>query len=101
MAFDAGILSHIASEMRQTLVGGRIEKIHQPQKNEILLTVRCAGESRKILIDVGSSNARINITSMKIDNPATPPMFCMMLRKHFSGAKISGIEQMGFERALR
>ena len=100
MAFDAGMVAHIAKELREVTVGGKVEKIYQPQRNEIILSVR-RGETKRILIDVGSSNARINLTSMKPDNPAAPPMFCMMLRKHFSGAKIADVEQLGFERAIR
>lgn len=101
MAFDAGMVAHVAKEIKAATLGGKVEKIYQPQRSEIVISVRCGGGNRKILIDVGSSNARMNLTSMKIDNPATPPMFCMMLRKHFSGAKISDVVQLGFERALR
>ena len=101
MAFDAGMVAHIAKEMNDAVSGGKIEKIYQPGRTEIVFTVRRAGDTYKILTDVGSSNARCNLTSMKIDNPATPPMFCMMLRKHFSGAKIVSVEQLGFERAIR
>ncbi len=100
MAFDAGMVAHVARELREKTVGGKVEKIYQPQRNEIILSVR-GSETARILIDVGSSNARINLTSMKPDNPASPPMFCMMLRKHFSGAKISDVCQLGFERAIR
>jgi len=101
MAYDAGMVAHVAKEIKDATVGGKIEKIYQPQRSEIILSVRCGGENRRILIDVGSSNARINLTSMKPDNPAQPPMFCMMLRKHFSGAKIVDVSQLGFERAIR
>ena len=99
MAFDAGMVAHIAKEMNDAVSGGKIEKIYQPGRTEIVFSVRHAGDTYKILTDVGSSNARCNLTSMKIDNPATPPMFCMMLRKHFSGAKIVSVEQLGFERS--
>lgn len=101
MAFDAGMVAHVAAEIGDGTVGGKIEKIYQPQRSEIIMSARRGGETYKILIDVGSSNARINLTGMKVDNPATPPMFCMMLRKHFSGAKVSAVEQLGFERAIR
>ena len=101
MAFDAGMVAHIVKELRDEVTDGKVEKIYQPQRNEIILSVRRGGDTRRILIDVGSSNARINLTNIKPENPAAPPMFCMMLRKHFSGAKISGIEQLGFERAIR
>lgn len=101
MAFDAGMVAHVAAELDGALSDGKIEKIYQPGRSEIVISVRCRGDNKKMLIDVGSSNARCNLTSMKIDNPATPPMFCMMLRKHFTGAKIVSVRQLGFERAIR
>ncbi|MBQ7669342.1 MAG: NFACT family protein [Clostridia bacterium] len=101
MAFDAGMVAHVARQLYDETVGGRIEKIYQPQKNEVIFSVRRGGENKKILVDVGSSNARINLSSVKTDNPTTPPMFCMMLRKHFAGAKITDVCQLGFERAIR
>ena len=101
MAFDAGMVSFVTREINDRIKDGKVEKIYQPQKDEIILSVRCGGENHRLLINVGSSNARLNLTSMKPDNPANPPMFCMMLRKHFQGAKIIGAEQLGFERAVR
>lgn len=101
MAFDAGMVSFVAKEIDLRLKNGKVEKIYQPQRDEIILSVRCGGENHRLLINVGSSNARLNLTSMKPDNPAAPPMFCMMLRKHFQGAKVLSCAQMGFERAVR
>lgn len=101
MAFDAAMVSFVTREINEKTANGKVEKITQPQKNEIIITIRCGGENRKLLIDVGASNARICMTTMKPDNPASPPMFCMMLRKHFHGAKIIRTEQLGFERAVR
>lgn len=101
MAFDAGMVAHVVRELDEKITLGKVEKIYQPQRSEIVFMIRCGGENRKLLIDVGSSNARINLSSLSIDNPPTPPMFCMMLRKHFSGARIASVEQLGFERAIR
>lgn len=101
MAFDAGMVSFVTKEINETVTHGKVEKIYQPQKDEIILAIRCGGATHRLLINVGSSNARFNLTSMKPDNPANPPMFCMMLRKHFQGAKVVGAEQLGFERAVR
>ncbi len=101
MAFDAGMVSFVTKEINETIKHGKVEKIYQPQKDEIILAVRSGGATHRLLINVGSSNARFNLTSMKPDNPANPPMFCMMLRKHFQGAKVVGAEQLGFERAVR
>lgn len=101
MAFDAGMVSFVTKEISEKIKDGKVEKIYEPGKDEIIIAVRCGGENRKLLINVGSSNARINMTSMKPENPANPPMFCMMLRKHFGGAKVVSVEQLGFERAIR
>ncbi len=101
MAFDAGMVSFVAKEIEERLKDGKVEKIYQPQKDEIIVAVRCGGANHRLLINVGSSNSRINLTSMRPDNPANPPMFCMMLRKHFQGAKIVSVKQLGFERAVR
>ncbi len=101
MAFDAGMVSFVTKEIDSRLRNGKVEKIYQPQRDEIIISVRSGGETHRLLINVGSSNARLNITSMRPDNPANPPMFCMMLRKHFQGARVIGAEQLGFERAVR
>ena len=101
MAFDAGMVSFVTREINEKIKDGKVEKIYQPQRDEVIVAVRCGGENRRLLINVGSSNARINMTSMKPDNPTNPPMFCMMLRKHFQGAKVIGAQQLGFERAVR
>lgn len=101
MAFDAGMVSFVSREIDTRLKNAKVEKIYQPTKEEVIFAVRGGGETNRLLINVGSSNARLNLTSMKPDNPANPPMFCMMLRKHLQGAKIISSEQMGFERAVR
>lgn len=101
MAFDAGTVLHVANETDELLRGGKVEKIYQPQRDEIIISVRSGGETKRLLINVASSNARMGLTSMRPDNPANPPMFCMMLRKHFQGAKFVSCKQIGFERAVR
>ncbi len=101
MAFDAGLLSFVIREINDKLVGGKVEKIYQPGRDEIVILFRAGGESRRLLVNAGSSCPRICITEIKTENPKTAPMFCMMMRKHLSGAKLIGVEQIGFERALR
>ncbi len=101
MAFDAGLLSFVIREIDNRLVGGKVEKIYQPGRDEIVILFRAGGESRRLLINAGSSCPRICITEIKTENPKTAPMFCMMMRKHLSGAKLTAVEQIGFERALR
>ena len=101
MAFDAGMLRFVTAELNEKLTGGKVDKIYQPSKTEVVLLVRCAGEDHRLWICAGGNGARINLTLLKPENPEVPPMFCMMLRKHFSGARFAGAEQLGFERAVR
>lgn len=101
MPFDAGLLSFVIREINDKLVGGKIEKIYQPGRDETVFAFRAGGESRRLLLNAGSACPRICITEIKTENPKTAPMFCMMLRKHLSGAKLTGAEQIGFERAVR
>ncbi len=101
MAFDAGMLSCVLKEINEKLEGGKIDKIYQPSHDEVVLLIRSRGGDHRLFINAGSSGARLNITASKVENPATPPMFCMMLRKHFSGARFHSATQLGFERAAR
>ena len=101
MAFDAGLLSFVIREIERELVGGKIEKIFQPGRDEAVFLFRAGGQSKRLLLNAGSTCPRICITEIKTENPKTAPMFCMMLRKHLSGAKLVGVEQIGFERAVR
>ena len=101
MAFDAGMLCFVTAEINEKLLNGKVDKIYQPSKTEVVLLVRCGGEDHRLWISAGGNGSRINLTKLKPENPETPPMFCMMLRKHFSGARFAGAEQLGFERAVR
>ncbi len=105
MAFDAGFTAAIVNELSQTVVGGRIEKIFQPSRESVLFVLRSErtaeskGSTLKLLIDAGSANPRISVSDPNFENPKVPPMFCMLLRKHLSGAKITSVRQIGFDRA--
>lgn len=98
MAFDAGMLSAVISEIKKVALGARIEKVFQPGKDEIVLQMRSYEGGKRLLINVGSGNSRICFTELPMENPQNPPMFCMLLRKHLNGAKLTGIRQIGFER---
>jgi len=99
MAYDAGMLACVVHEINEKAAGGKIEKIYQPERDEINLIMRNNGESIRILINAGSNYPRLNMTKTAKENPSTPPMFCMMLRKHLTGARLSKCTQYGFERA--
>lgn len=101
MAFDAGILRAVIREIEYLAKDGRIDKIYQPERDEVVFVIRAGGTERRLLINAGSSCPRMNITTLKPENPTTPPMFCMMLRKHFAGARLTSVSQPGFERVAR
>ncbi len=95
MPLDSFCLSGVIQEL-QSLVGLRIEKIQQPARDQVILSLR---GGRKLMLCSGASQARIHLTNLSRENPASPPMFCMLLRKHLGGGKISAIAQPGLERA--
>ena len=98
MAFDAGMLAEVISEIKNEALGAKTEKIQQPEKDQIIISMRSQSGGRKLLIDAGSNNPRLGFTFTQKENPASPPMFCMLLRKHLTGAKLIDITQPSFER---
>jgi len=100
MAFDAGMTAAVCAELSDTLVGAKIEKIYQPSADEIVLLCRGKGGSRKLLLSASASSARACMTELSRENPKTPPMFCMQLRKHLTGAVINAFRMYGFERVI-
>lgn len=101
MAFDACLLACIAKEINAIGAGGRIEKIYQPERDEIILQMRTRDGGKRLLINAGSNNPRICFTNTTKENPMQAPMFCMLLRKHLSGATLSSVEQMEFDRVVK
>ncbi|GIN57567.1 NFACT family protein [Lederbergia ruris] len=100
MPFDGFFTRAIVSELTSLLVGGRISKIHQPFKNEIVMIVRAARKNYKLLISAHPSYARMQVTEDTFENPQEPPMFCMILRKHLEGAIIEDISQVEMDRII-
>ena len=98
MAFDAGMLACSLAELRKTALGARIEKVYQPEKDEIVLQMRSFEGGKRLLINAGSNNPRMNFSEIQKENPQNPPMFCVLLRKHLQSAKLSIIEQEDFDR---
>ncbi len=101
MAFDAGMLSFVLNEINEKIGGGKVEKIYQPARDELVFLIRNYGNTQRLLINAGSRCPRINITNTKSENPQKAPMLCMLFRKHLQGAVFKGAEQLGFERAAR
>lgn len=101
MAFDAGMLACVVNEIRTACLGGKIEKIYQPEKEELHFSVRANGQTRRLIINAGSSCPRIGFSTIQKENPISAPMFCMLLRKHLSGSTLTDVRQEGFERVVR
>ncbi len=101
MALDGVVLSHIVHELKTKALGGRVDKIYQPEKDEVILNLRCRGESYKLMLTASPSHPRLHFTSQTKANPMQAPLFCMVLRKHLTGGKIVDITQPGFERVAQ
>ena len=101
MPFDAGVMAAVVKQLRDTVIGARVDKIYQPERDEIILQMRTLVGGKRLLINAGSNCPRIGFTSIQRENPMQAPMFCMLLRKHLTGACLSDIEQIGFERVVR
>ena len=101
MALDAVCIKGICAELSEKLLNGRIDKIHQPEKDEIVIHVRTFTDNYRLVISAGSAHPRIHLTNTQKKNPITAPMFCMLLRKHLGSGKIIAIEQAGFERIIK
>ncbi|MFJ7648079.1 NFACT family protein [Lysinibacillus sp. NPDC097279] len=99
MAFD-GLFTYSMTTDLQQLVTGRITKIHQPNAQEVVLQIRANGGNHKLLFSIHPSYARVHLTEQTIENPAEPPMFCMLLRKHIEGGFISSIKQHDLDRII-
>ena len=100
MALDALFLSHLANELNTALSAARIDKIHQPERDEIIMNLRAQKGNMRLLISAGSNFPRVNLTEKSYENPQTPPMFCMLLRKHFAGGRIVSVSQPRLERII-
>lgn len=101
MALDGIFLYHLKNEVAQFAVGARIEKIHQPSKEELFLSLRSREGAKKLVLSCRADSAGIYFTSFSPENPPKPPMLCMLLRKHLTGAKILAVEQDGLERIVK
>ncbi|BCN31594.1 Rqc2 family fibronectin-binding protein [Anaeromicropila herbilytica] len=101
MALDGLVISNVVWELNEKLSGGRINKIAQPETDELILTIKCNREQLKLLISASASLPLIYLTTDNKPSPLTAPNFCMLLRKHLNSAKIVSITQPGLERIIR
>lgn len=100
MPLDAICLGAVTNELNQALAGCRIEKVYQPDRDEIMLQTRGQGGAKRLLLSIAAGAPRVHFIDAARENPAAPPMFCMLLRKHVQGAKIAAITQPAVERML-
>ncbi len=101
MAFDGITIANLISELNQTLLGGRIYKIAQPESDELLLTVKNNSTQYRLFLSADASLPLVYLTNTGKQSPMTAPGFCMLLRKHLQNARITGIRQPGLERVIR
>ena len=100
MSYDGLVTKAITFEIKKLLLGGKIQKISQPSKNDIVLNIYSVGKSYKLLLSANNNEARVHITEKKYENPISPPNFCMVLRKYLNQSKIVDIEQYKMDRVI-
>ena len=100
MAFDGIVTKKVISELQSVLIGGKINKIFEPNKNEIILGIYSNGKNYALDISIASNNYRINLTTTSKPNPFNAPNFCMLLRKYLVGMKIKKIYNTSLERII-
>lgn len=101
MSLDGIVLNNVCMELKNMLIDCKVDKVYQPEKDEIHLNIRSKGNNLKLLISASSNNPRVYFTNFTKDNPQNPPMFCMLLRKHIQGGRIVDVEQISLERILK
>ena len=92
MALDAATLALTTAQLRTVLLDARIDKIYEPTRDEVLLSLRTRTETYKLLLSARSGSARVCLTNESFENPQVPPSFCMLLRKHLTGGRLLRVE---------
>ena len=101
MPLDAVFLTALTRELNESLPGARIDKIQQPERDTVLLQLRSpAAGNRRLLLSASPNHPRLHYTEARWENPAQPPMFCMLLRKHLAGGRVISLRQLPMERAV-
>ena len=100
MALDGAFLRHIKQELEGQLLGSRVDKVYQPNREELLIAFRSREAACKVLFSARANSARVHFTTIPLENPKQPPMLCMLLRKKLLGAKVVAIRQPELERLL-
>lgn len=100
MPLDGYFLHFLSGELREHLIGCRVEKVHQPAKQELILHLRGYRTAYKLFLSASANSPRVHLTTYAPENPAKPPMLCMLLRKHLTGAQLTAIAQSGLDRTV-
>ncbi len=100
MALDGGFIYCLAEELRETLRESRVDKIHQPSREELVIALRSKSGTFKLYMSARVQSPRVHLVNVVPENPASPPMFCMLLRKKLGGGKLVAVRQDGLERVL-
>lgn len=100
MPLDGFTLHFLTLELERELVGCRVEKVHQPSKDELVLHLRDRNGAKKLFLSASANSPRVHLIKNAPENPASPPMFCMLMRKHLTGAVITAVRQNGLDRVL-
>jgi len=100
MPFDGVVIKSIIEELNEVITGSRIEKIFQPEIDEVVLLLRGKGRTNRLVMSANANCPRLHLTNVSKENPKNPPVFCMLLRKHISGGRITNISFKDFERII-
>lgn len=100
MALDGIYLRHIKNEIENESLGARVNQIYQPNRDELVLVLRTYGGAKKLLLSARANSPRVNFCENTPENPAQPPMFCMLMRKRVGGGKLVGVRQLECDRVL-
>lgn len=100
MALDAATLGLCAAQLGTLLIGAKVDKIHEPTRDELIIAFRTRTDTIKLLISARSGSARVCVTTEALENPATPPSFCMLLRKHYTGGRLIDVRYIEGERIV-
>ena len=100
MPFDGIVTKCVVKELNDKIIDGRVEKIFQPEHDEIIINIRSKGQNDKLVLSANASYPRIHLTQEVKENPSVPPMFCMLLRKYLTSGRITGIGFHDYERIV-
>lgn len=100
MALDGMTLRHVVNELKTTALGSRVYQIYQPNRDEIMLILRTQDGNKRLLLSTRANSPRVHFSKYSVENPASPPMLCMLMRKRLGGGKLVDIRQAGLDRII-